>query len=83
MSTIDRRTSTIERVEFVVPAKEPYGANWTEVYGAIRMAWQELENDGFVKPGREPADNQIQVLANDEAVIVYYERSTTNSDNEK
>jgi hypothetical protein len=74
MSTISRYVVKTERVELHVPAPEPIGACWVEVYKAVRMAHQELVDLGELDEGADAADDQIMISAGVNTIIVNYER---------
>lgn len=77
MATYERREVTRTRVEFVVPAAEPWGACWVEVMKAIRAATNELVMTDQLADGAEPADDAIQIRPGDDAVVVSYECEVT------
>lgn len=76
MATYSRRERTTKRVEFVVPAAQPWGAAWVEVWKAVRAAHVELEDMGRIKPGSDAPDDAITITPDDDAVIVSFESST-------
>jgi len=73
VSTYERREVTRTRVEFVVPASEPWGAYWVEVMKAIHAATAELRTSGRAEFGQQPSDDAIRIRPIDDAVIVSYE----------
>ena len=79
MSTYDRRILEICRVEFHVPAAEPWGADWVEVSKAISAAHKELEELGAIPPHAEASADQIRIAPTDEAIVVSYELRTSGS----
>lgn len=68
MATHSRREVTTTRVEFIVPAKDPWGAAWADVTKAVSEAVQELRD-----VGRSIADDTISLRPGDEEIIVWYE----------
>lgn len=74
MASYERRVVSTIRVEFVVPAGEPRGANWVEVMKAVSSAAVELRQLGLLGEDREPDDDMIRIRPEDDAVIVFYER---------
>lgn len=76
MATYDRRELHITRVEYHVPAPAPWGANWTQVMGAIHAIVAELHEAGELPEAAEPADNVIAIAPGDDSVIVSYELRT-------
>lgn len=73
MATYSRREVHTTRVEFLVPAAEPYGACWVEVYKAVSAAIAEMRASGRLGPGQEPSDDAIQIRPGDDEVIVSYD----------
>lgn len=75
MSTVERREVLIRRIEHVVPAREPWGADWTEVMKAVSAATAELRDQLRVPSHMDPPDDMIRMRVEDEAIVVYYEKS--------
>lgn len=73
MSTYSRRERVTRTVEWTVPANQPWGACWTEVFGAVNDAIRELRASGGLGEFEEPSDDAIRVLAGDDEIIVFYE----------
>lgn len=73
MSTVERSEKTTVTVRFHVPSG-PYGACWTEVYKAVRMAENELrDHDPHRYPkGRDVPDDAIVVRPGDDEIVVEY-----------
>lgn len=66
VSSVYMRTTTITRYEMVVPAKEPWGACWSDVQHAmaqIGRTWRGVNN---VAPNPGIPDDAIRVHASDE-----------------
>jgi hypothetical protein len=74
VSTMTRRETTIRRFEQVVPAREPWGADWTEVMKAISAAVQEMKEKAILPGDMEPSADQLRMRVEDEAIVVYYEK---------
>lgn len=72
MATYSRRVRRTTRIEFVVPAPQPYGACWAEVSKAVGAIYAELREAGRLAPAQVPADDVIRVQAADDAIIVSY-----------
>lgn len=79
MATYDRRVVVTRRVEFAVPT-DSHGAPWVEVMKAVHAARHELVTAGKVKEDAEPADDEIKLYSDDEAVIVTIEASEIEED---
>lgn len=75
MSTVYRRERKTVHIEYVVPAREPWGACWVEVYKAVAAAISELRADGLLGETQEPSDDRIRMRVEDEAIVVYYEKT--------
>lgn len=73
MSDWFKRTKTVTRVEYVVPAHRPYGANWNEVLLAIDNAIDAARRGLGVGADRPLSDDAIQVLPGDDEIIIYYQ----------
>lgn len=66
MATFSRRERTTRTIEFIVPAAPPYGADWTDVMTAIRVAHIAMADHGLIvrrENGTVPdaADNQLRI----------------------
>jgi hypothetical protein len=72
MASYARREVHRRTVEFVVPAKHPYGACWTDVDQAIVAAHRELVDMARIPVGAAAPDDMIRVLPGDEDVVVYF-----------
>lgn len=68
-----RRERVVRRVEFVVPARDPWGATWSEVAKAVAAARGELVDSGALEPGRPVPEDVIAVRPGDDEVVVSYE----------
>lgn len=75
MAEYSRRVMRTTRVEFSVPAAEPWGACWVEVMKAIRAATRELVEAGRLAEGADPSDDTIRIRVGDDEVIVCYEHT--------
>lgn len=75
MASYSRRVIRTTRVEFPVPAAEPWGACWVEVMKAIHAATRELVDNGLLAEGKEPSDDTIRIRVGDDEVIVFYEHT--------
>lgn len=73
MATWFRREVTTRRVEWVVPARAPFGADWAQVLQAFNQAERELRAAGWIPEGQEPSDDLIRFDAGDEEIVIYYE----------
>lgn len=73
MATWSRRERVTRRIEFPVPADEPWGACWNQVFGAVNAAIAELRASGRLGEMEEPSDDAIRVLAGDDEIVIYYE----------
>jgi hypothetical protein len=76
MATYTRQVLQIERVEFHVPAPEPWGATWVEVSKAINAATVELRQRELLAEDATPAESQINVKPWDDEIIVSVEVRT-------
>lgn len=74
MSSVQRRERTTTVVEHVVPAAEPWHANWVEVYKAVSACVAEMREAGLLGETQEPSDERIRMRVEDEAIVVYYEK---------
>lgn len=77
MATYSRRERITRTVEFPVPAEQPYGACWAEVWKAFNAARQELVVAGRLEKDVSPPDDMIRILPGDDEVIVCYEVEET------
>lgn len=76
MATYSRVVVETRRVEFRVPAPQPWGATWTEVFKAVHAAIAELTESGQVAECAEPADDSIMIRVEDDMIVVGYEEPT-------
>lgn len=74
MSSIYRRERKTTYIEHVVPATEPWHANWVEVQKAVSACIAEMREDGVLGETQEPSDERIRMRVEDEAIVVYYEK---------
>jgi hypothetical protein len=74
VSTVWRRERKTVYVEHVVPAADPWHANWVEVMKAISACTAELREAGLLGETQEPSDERIRMRVEDEAIVVYYEK---------
>lgn len=75
MATYDRWIRTIENVEYTIPADQPYGAAWVEVYKAVHAIHEELRAAGEIGVDEEAPDDRIRILPGEDEIVVFYERS--------
>lgn len=75
MSSVWRRERKTTFVEHVVPAADPWHANWVEVYKAVAACTAELREAGLLGETQEPSDDRIRMRVDDEAIVVYYEKT--------
>ena len=73
MTTWSRSEVTETTVNYTVPATEPWGATWAEIYQAISAALEEIRGGG----GGIPSDDAIRVHAVDEAIVVSFTKRET------
>jgi hypothetical protein len=73
VANYERREVTTRAVEFIVPAQQPYGACWVELYKAVAAAHQELVAAGRIRKGEDAPDDLIRLLPGDEDIVVRYE----------
>lgn len=59
--------TTVEQV-ISIPAAEPWGACWNEVYNCLNKAC----NDFLKYYGRDPADDDISVRVTDSTIEIIY-----------
>lgn|GEM_PF-4211262 len=52
-------------IEWVIEAREPYGACWTDLMKAIAWATSELREQGRIKEDQEPYDDMIRLFSRD------------------
>jgi len=74
MSTVRRRERRVTYVEHVVPATEPWHANWVEVQKAVSACITELRQSGALGETQEPSDERIRMRVEDEEIVVYFEK---------
>lgn len=74
MSSVYRRERHVTFVEQVVPATEPWHANWVEVQKAVSACIAEMREVGLLGPTQEPSDERIRMRVEDEEIVVYYEK---------
>lgn len=74
MSSVYRRERRVTYVEHVVPATEPWHANWVEVQKAVSACIAELRESGALGETQEPSDERIRMRVEDEEIVVYYEK---------
>lgn len=75
MSTVYRRVRTTTHIEHVVPVDPAWGACWVEVMKAVTAAINELRADGRIGETEEPSDDTLRMRVEDEAIVVYYEKT--------
>lgn len=74
MATYSRSELHITRVEFRVPAPEPWGATWVEVAKAIGAATNEIRAADGLEPDEVLADDRISVAPyNEDGLVISYE----------
>lgn len=78
MTDYKRTEVTTTRVQFHVDAPFPDGANWSDVMNMIRLVHQELWSAGIVTQDRDAPDNVVRLMADDNEIIVSYEKRVIN-----
>lgn len=73
MATYSRRERVTRRIEWVIPAPPPFGADWPQVFQAFQQAERELRAVGGLPDDREPPDDLIRFLTGDDEIVIYYE----------
>lgn len=72
MTDWTRRERTVRTAEYVVPIREPWGADWNQLLQAIHAATREAQGKGLIPAGREPSDDFIRVHAQDDAIVIAF-----------
>lgn len=74
MSNITRREVTVTTVEYRVPAREPWGATYTEMQLAIGEAVNEYNKRfaGIPSYHGRPSDDSIRVHVDDDTIVVSF-----------
>ncbi len=73
MATYTSRYVTTTRVEFRVPAPEPWGADLDEVMKAVAAADQSRKNRAELNCDERIANSPISVRPDDDAIVISYE----------
>ncbi len=74
MATWSRTEKTVTTVEWHIPADQPWGACWNEVYNVILMALEEYKT--MKHSTNRPSDDSIRVHAQDDVIVVSYVKDT-------
>lgn len=77
MPTWSRREKTVTTVEWLIPAPEPWGACWNEVYNVIDMSIEEYKR--MKGEFATPSDDAIRVRTEDDVIVVSYVKEESRS----
>lgn len=72
MATYDRIETVTRRVEFRVPAPEPWGANWVEVAKAASAAISEWRAHSGHHGDEQPPDDVVRVTLGADWISVHF-----------
>jgi hypothetical protein len=74
------RRSRVTRVEFIVPAPPPYGADRSDIEAAIRSAQQEMGPKQSAWRSKYLISDSIRFSSGDDEIIVWYEYEEPDDD---
>lgn len=76
MATFTRRTVTVTRKEWIVPAAEPWGAFLGDIHAAIAAAGHAYRGDHNLPETVVLPDDALRFTTTDDAIVIRYTLET-------
>lgn len=72
MATYSSREIISRRIEYTVPAAQPWGADYGEIGKAARAAWADLRERRDLPAGADMPDDALRFFPSDDEIIISF-----------